>query len=149
MPTDAEPNRRAQSPIDLEHRLVRLEDLVTRQRRETAGSSVNVDTRLDSIERSIKDLTSLVRGALQSNRAQNTSSHVRVRGESDTTYSTNNRGSPYKPSDGVTRPVLLLRNLQTQFFGPKRDFSDEVLALGSVVSNGIISSSLARYLLQL
>jgi hypothetical protein len=50
---------------------------------------------------------------------------------------------------GVTRPVLLVRNLQTQFFGPKRDFSEEQSAVGSVVSAGIIMTSLAQSLIRM
>ncbi|KIW18953.1 hypothetical protein PV08_03242 [Exophiala spinifera] len=59
--------------------------------------------------------------------------------------------TPVRPSSshqtGVTRPVPLLKNLQQRLFGPKREFGDEVLAIGNVVSTGILGASLAHYLI--
>lgn len=114
----------------------------------TSLSDVNV--RLARIEDSIEELSCLIRGAGDHSSSQAAGgATTRLHRETRTPSMAASVESSEKPTNGVTRPVLLLRNLQNRFFGPKRDFSDEVLALGSVVSAGIIRLSLAKRLIQM
>ncbi|OIW35714.1 hypothetical protein CONLIGDRAFT_690403 [Coniochaeta ligniaria NRRL 30616] len=107
-----------------------------------------------NIEQSLEKLTALVQTVIDQSMLQVaprgasplTSLHLSRHRRESTPVTRHSNGQSLS---GVTRPVLLVRNLQTQFFGPKRDFSDEQLAVGSVVSAGIISPSLAQSLVRI
>lgn len=107
---------------------------------------------MSRIEESLEKLTSLVQTIvdhriLQVTPKESPSASLSLnRARGDVTL--DRRQSSSQPLTGVTRPVLLVRNLQAQFFGPKRDFSDEQLAVGSIVAAGIISPSLAQSLVR-
>ena len=120
----------------------------------TAASDSGLQLRMSHIEQSLDRLTSLVQTVVDNGMLRttpgvspSTSIPLRLHHRPSSEFSVPPRTNP-EPAKGVTRPVLLLRNLQTQFFGPKRDFSDEQLSVGSVVAAGIISPSLAQSLLR-
>jgi hypothetical protein len=129
-------------------RLARIEQSLEGRQVDIARLPGDIDSRLARLERSIEELSGLIRGTIHAP-AQGPPTASKPRQDTRTPCSTTSVESNEKPGNGVTRPVLLVRNLQTQFFGPKRDFSDEVLTLGSVVSAGIIRMSLARHLIQM
>ncbi|KAH9884544.1 hypothetical protein F4778DRAFT_553798 [Xylariomycetidae sp. FL2044] len=123
-----------------------------------AASGTNDPTlqlRMSRIERSLEKLTTLVQTVIDHGIPQvalggaspMTSLHVARRGRESTPVTRHSNNG--QALTGVTRPVLLVRNLQTQFFGPKRDFSDEQLVVGSIVSAGIINPSLAQSLVRI
>lgn len=110
----------------------------------------SLSQRLCSIEQSIAKLTSLVQDGLETrSQARLVEAPIlrSVNRPQDRAKDVGSVTSP--PVEGVTRPVLLVRNLQRQFFGPKQDFSGEEVAVGSVVSAGIISVLMAQSLLRM
>lgn len=109
--------------------------------------------RLARIEQGLDKLTGLVQGVVDYEIPQ---APRRASPDATSQSSRLRRGSTPVAGDGrgqslsgVTRPVILVRNLQTQFFGPKRDFSDEQLTVGSIVSAGIVNLSLAQSLIRM
>lgn len=49
----------------------------------------------------------------------------------------------------VPKPVHLIRELQSEFFGAKEDFTYEAHLLGDIVTKGLIDYKLAKRLLRL
>ncbi|EXJ90645.1 hypothetical protein A1O1_03749 [Capronia coronata CBS 617.96] len=111
-----------------------------------SSSSLSIGARLERIEDSIQGISTLLRTLTSSAKYDDS----RRRSGFSSIPDTNPTLQPLRPTssyhNGVTRPVPLLKNLQLQLFGPKREFGDEVLAIGNVVSAGIIGASLANYL---
>jgi hypothetical protein len=107
-----------------------------------------VEIRLSNIEATLQSLDSLIR-ALDATRAPAVGEQRRL-----TAHPSSKKPTPAastsvaQPQNNAVPPVVLLRNLQTRLYGPKRDFGDEVLLIGSVLSTGIIKAALARHLVQ-
>lgn len=115
-----------------------------------AVGTPNMEIRLSNIEATLQSLDSLIR-AFDTTRALAVGEKRRlpVQPSSRKPTSTASASSATaQPQNNAMRPVVLLRNLQTRLYGPKRDFGDEVLLIGSVLSTGIIKAALARYLVQ-
>lgn len=109
---------------------------------------INIEERLSGIEKSIEALSSLLLDHSAAWQHGETRERPKPAAAPSPTWFTDSGLPRPVQQDGVMRPVLLLRNLQVRLFGPKRDFGDEVLAIGNVVTTGIIGHSIARYLLK-
>ncbi|KAH8690452.1 hypothetical protein BGW36DRAFT_432254 [Talaromyces proteolyticus] len=133
---------------DVDTKLASIEQKLEGVQNQISIAPEGIDARLAQLERSVEELGRLIRGAVH----PSLSVHAISRPQQDTQHMPGSSTSVYLDDtvgNGIMRPVLLMRNLQTQFFGPKQDFSDEVLALGNVVSAGIIRASLSRHLIQM
>lgn len=116
-----------------------------------------IDARLARLERNVMELSTLIRSGPATTITGQHGVNRRTSLENVETPATSSISSGVESTPShdkhtakrATRPVLLLRDLQTRFFGPKKDFSDEVLTLGSVVSAGIISMGTAQRLMRM
>ncbi|KAJ9221994.1 transcriptional regulator family: Fungal Specific TF [Paecilomyces variotii] len=110
----------------------------------------SIEERLSSLERSMGELTNMMRQMIERFPNPSNSPASRSTGWSQTTELDDSRSEEgVHLSLYVPKPVHLIRELQSEFFGRKEDFASEAHLLGDIVSKGLIDSKLAKRLIQL
>lgn len=108
----------------------------------------DLERRFTRLEENFEELSSLVRKVLEQSSGSNSGVEVR-RPEPAESVQSDSRSDGFtgEVRSYVPQPVVLLRNLQSQFFGQKGDFISESFLLGDITTRGIISPELAERLL--
>ncbi|KAL1999876.1 hypothetical protein VTN02DRAFT_3858 [Thermoascus thermophilus] len=116
----------------------------------SAVISSSIEERLSSLERSMGELTSMMRRILEHSPNPSRSSPSR-----STMLARRFEVEDSPAEEGVhlslyvPKPVHLIRELQSEFFGAKEDFTSEAHLLGDIVTKGLIDSKLAKRLIRL
>lgn len=106
----------------------------------------SIEERLTSLEQSMRELTTMVRQIMKSSSSPTTRSSKPVTNmDFDDPISEDN----LHPSPTAPKPVHLITELQSEFFGEKEDFASEAHQLGDIVTQGLIDSRQATRLIQL
>lgn len=110
----------------------------------------SIEERLSSLERSMGELTNMMRQMVERFPNSSNSPAPRSTGWSQTTELDDSRSeASVHLSLYVPKPVHLIRELQSEFFGRKEDFTSEAHLLGDIVSKGLIDTKLGKRLIRL
>lgn len=125
-----------------------LPDGPKRYTEQNDGKWTDLERRFTRLEENFEELSSLVRKVLEQSSGSNSGVEMR-RSEPAESVQGDSRSDGFAGENGsyVPQPVVLLRNLQSQFFGQKGDFTSESFLLGDIITRGIISPELAERLL--
>jgi hypothetical protein len=107
--------------------------------------SSSIEERLSSLEQSMSELTSMMRQVMETSSTFSRSprSRLKMMGnvETEESLSDDNFHPP--------KPVHLLTELQSEFFGEKHDFISEANQQGDIITQGLVDAQQANILLQL